>query len=220
MVVSSRGRGRAVWTAFLPCSQRPMIAISTSRSASSSSPLRRDSNSSRGSISYDDDPAAPNAFAHPMTLGDPERLPSGAKLVRDRRLWRELTDLEVKAAPLGPPSFTIAAILAHELGHIMQAQAEPILNPGEGTPGGFPGRLVLKHIKRTVFPALEEGDVLASLYKKGDNGFHEPNHHGTREERLNAFLAGFKVHDDDVNAAYAKGVEYIKQHPPSKGPSS
>ena len=58
----------------------------------------------------------------------------------------------------------------------------------------------------------------SNLDNKGDNGFNNPDHHGTGKERLDAFYAGFEVEDDDVNVAYAKGEEYIKKHPPSDRP--
>jgi hypothetical protein len=48
---------------------------------------------------------------------------------------------------------------------------------------------------------------------KGDYEFSSPAHHGTPEERVGAFKAGYRFHtgvEQSPQAAYLGGVEYIK----------
>ena len=98
------------------------------------------------------------------------------------------------------PEVSVAAVCAHEFGHILQYKNGLIdrLNAGQTTvrrselqadyfAGYFAG---LRRRNRPSFPAA----VFAQTqYNFGDNMINNPNHHGTSAERAAAIVKGFEV---------------------------
>jgi hypothetical protein len=98
------------------------------------------------------------------------------------------------------PDVGIAAVCAHEFGHILQYKhgLDRQLRAGQETvkrvelqadffAGYFAGR---RKLERPSFPAA----VFAmTQYNMGDDMIHNPNHHGTAEERSAAIVRGFEV---------------------------
>jgi hypothetical protein len=110
---------------------------------------------------------------------------------------------------------TVAAVLAHEYGHIRQYAKGSAFKPGKHRElhadylAGWYFRK-MKEQPRWKRP-LDDEEVFGftPLYRVGDTNFTSERHHGTKEERNKAFLAGFKCDGKDIDAAYQNGLEYI-----------
>ncbi len=64
--------------------------------------------------------------------------------------------------------------------------------------------------KGSAAPDVDETKIFGSFYNKGDVEFNNEQHHGTKKERLDAFLAGFEIEEDDVNVAFDRGDVYVR----------
>lgn len=141
----------------------------------------------RPGFAFYDDGAAPNALALQQSyLSDTQ----GTVLLGRGILHTHLARNEYGDMP-------IMAICAHEFAHILQYNhnSQARLNQGQVTvkrtelhadflAGYFLGRSSTMKPKQL----LEIGQSWEEL---GDNNFTDPNHHGTREERLGMIEAGF-----------------------------
>jgi hypothetical protein len=123
----------------------------------------------------------------------------------------ELIDTEQKAT--GGTGDSIPAILAHEYAHIAQFKY--------GFPYGGKWRELhadylagwyighrLRHVRTNAYQAA------ANFFYKGDNEFNSPDHHGTHQERWEAFWQGVSLNLRGNVAsgglAYQYGLAYIK----------
>lgn len=164
--------------------------------------------------------APPNAYFYAATVGDdadfpPERNPFGTVFV-----GLNLLEAERRATPAGEKTYTITAIIAHELGHTLQAiKNSRLTTMQKELQADFLAGWAIKLLQRTGAPDIDEVKVFGTFYNRGDYLFNDPNHHGTRKQRLAAFNEGLEVEDDDPNVAYAKAEEYVKGLPPEKPPA-
>jgi hypothetical protein len=156
------------------------------------------------------DDAAPNAFFCPMRLGDPNDYESERDSFGTMLLGIRLLASEISSTPQDQPNYTVTAIMAHELAHTLQFLGQSQLpTMQKELQADFMAGWAIKCLKLTVAPNIEEGDVFTTFYKKGDYAFNSPEHHGTKRERLDAFLAGFEVNVADVNVAYREAEAYV-----------
>lgn len=108
---------------------------------------------------------------------------------------------------------SIPAILGHEFAHAMQHSRQ---NPLQGKwrelhadmmAGWFIGL-------RGQFRPQNVQQAGLSLYRKGDYNFFDAGHHGTPEERAEAFAVGYWLHVNqgvtDASIAYTRGVEALQ----------
>ena len=161
-----------------------------------------------------DDRGKPNAFSTSALYGEPDDFPPERSQFGTVLFGIALLQTEVRSTPPGQQNYTIAAILAHELGHTLQAgRNNPLPVVHKELQADFMAGWAIRFMQRNGSPDVDEGDVFSTFYKKGDFEFNNADHHGTRKERLSAFLAGYDVEDDDVNVAYAKGDEYVRSIP-------
>jgi hypothetical protein len=109
--------------------------------------------------------------------------------------------------------FALPAIMAHEFAHAMQYSR------------GFPygGKWLELHADymagwfaghRGRFAAQNDIGILQSFFNKGDYDFFSQRHHGTPQERANAFFEGFRL-NRQFNAAfggqaYDYGLQYVR----------
>lgn len=130
------------------------------------------------------DAEGPNAFATPNALknGTQGTVLFGIQLLRQ----------ELAASPFG--TIALAAIMAHEWGHILQF-ANGIQVPGKRMElsgdfmaGWWCGMKVLAGTA-----AVDMFTVADSLYGKGDYAFNSPQHHGTPKERVQAMQGGYRA---------------------------
>ena len=134
------------------------------------------------------DAEGPNAFATPDAFFSNTR---GTVLFGIQLLRQELS-----ASQFGP--IALAAIMAHEWGHILQF-AHGIRVPGKRMElssdfmaGWWCGMKVLAST-----PVVDMRTVARSLYAKGDYAFNHPAHHGTPEERVDLMAMGFSAAVED-----------------------
>jgi hypothetical protein len=159
-----------------------------------------------------------NACYSPQILGDPNDFPPERSQFGTVLYGKTLLQLELRATPPGEPNYTITAILAHELGHTLQNQrnnALPVVH--KELQADFIAGWTIKYMQRTGGQDVDEATVLSTFYKRGEFQFNNPDHHGTRRERLAAFLAGYDVEDNDVNVAYQKGEVFVRTIPIENG---
>ncbi len=160
---------------------------------------------------YFDDGANHNAFWTPRTFGksivQAERRQFGSVA-----FGKNLLAGELRSTPsTGRKNTTIAAILAHECGHMLQYDKRSRLSPAQNElQADFLAGWSTRCEKRHGNPDLDEGHVFVAFYKLGDEGIYNIQHHGLKKERCAAFLAGFDVEHDDVEVAYVQGAEYVK----------
>ncbi|MBA5639801.1 metalloprotease [Duganella sp. LX20W] len=142
------------------------------------------------SFAYYDDYDGLNAYATPKV-----RLVNadGTVLFGQRLLSRLMSGKE-------SPEVAVAAVCAHEFGHILQFKRglDKVVGAGQRTvkrvelqadffAGYFAG---VRKLQRPNFPAA----VFAmTQYHFGDNMVNDPGHHGTPEERGAAISKGFEI---------------------------
>jgi putative neutral zinc metallopeptidase len=98
------------------------------------------------------------------------------------------------------PDVGVAAVCAHEFGHILQYKhgLDRKVKAGQETvrrvelqadffAGYFAGRRKLEH------PSFPAAVFAMTQYNMGDDMIHHPNHHGTPDERAAAIVRGFEV---------------------------
>jgi hypothetical protein len=159
------------------------------------------------------DGAAPNAYASTsQVLGRKD----GSVLFGLKLLERTLKLPE-------HPDAHVAAICAHEFGHICQFKLGVIdkLEKGFSTgkrvelhadylAGFYAG---LRRRERRDFPAAV---VALAQYNLGDDAINDPDHHGTPDERGRAVVEGYKAsfeRGDGFGAAFDKGVAWARTLP-------
>jgi predicted metalloprotease len=117
------------------------------------------------------------------------------------------------------PDACIAAVCAHEFGHILQYKrglysqlkvGQPTSRRVELQADYFAGYFAgIRKRERSSFPAA----VFAmTQYTFGDNMANEPQHHGTPQERGAAVVAGYQAayHDNcDLDSAIERGMQYV-----------
>lgn len=151
---------------------------------------------------------APNAYAsQSKALGREDgSVMFGLKLLADTLRMPEAPDAQV------------AAICAHEFGHICQfkAAATAQLEKGFSTgkrielhadylAGFYAG---LRRRERREFPAAV---VALAQYNLGDDATSHPDHHGTQEERGRAVVEGYKAsfeRGESFKQAFDKGIAW------------
>ena len=154
--------------------------------------------------------AGPNAFASPS-----QRLKrSDGSVVFGQQMLKKLM-----ASPEHPAA-GVAAVCAHEFGHILQYKR------------GIPNQLIGadRRVKRLELHAdylagyfagtrkRDNKDFPAAVFANtqfvnGDNMIQHPQHHGTPEERGQAVVEGFKTAFQsklDINAAVTSGIAYVR----------
>jgi predicted metalloprotease len=119
------------------------------------------------------------------------------------------------------PEVGVAAVCAHEFGHILQFKLNLFarLDSGQRTvkrselhadylAGFFAGR---RKLEKPDFPAA----VFATTkFASGDYDVHDPQHHGTPQERAAAVVRGFEVgHRERRNLSDAVqiGINYVSR---------
>jgi hypothetical protein len=132
-------------------------------------------------------------------------LPLTGSLVIGVALWQD--------EMVSNSGYAIPAIMAHEGGHAAQYKKR---FPYEGKwrelhadymAGWFTGH-------RGRFIIQNEVSILNSFFNKGDFDFFDKGHHGTPQERANAFMAGYNLNRlSQVSLgtlAYDWGIKYIQ----------
>jgi predicted metalloprotease len=121
------------------------------------------------------------------------------------------------------PELGIAAVCAHEFGHIAQYKhgiEERLVGQdhrvkrlelhADFLAGYFAGR---RKLETSDFPAAVFAETQFNL---GDKNFGDPDHHGSNKERGDAVVAGFEAaYRDrlDFMPALEKGVQYVMEIP-------
>ncbi len=116
------------------------------------------------------------------------------------------------------PDAHVAAICAHEFGHICQFKLNVVARLEKGFSTGKRVELHadylagfyagLRRRERRDFPAAV---VALAQYNLGDDATNEPDHHGTPDERGRAVVEGYKAafeRGESFKAAFEKGVAY------------
>lgn len=155
----------------------------------------------------------PNAFASPS-----KRLHrSDGSVVFGQQLLKKLMGFAEH------PAARVAAVCAHEFGHIVQYKRgiDRVLVGTDGRvkqlelhadylAGYFAGT---RRLARSDFPASTFADA---QFNAGDNMISHPDHHGTGEERGEAVSAGYFAayrHKKTFEDAITAGIDYVKALP-------
>ena len=118
------------------------------------------------------------------------------------------------------PDACVAAVCAHEFGHILQFKRRLLPIVGAGQPTGkrvelqadfFAGYFAgVRKRERSSFPAA----VFAmTQYTFGDNMIDNPNHHGTQQERGQAVVQGYLAAFEqklNLSDAIERSIRYVK----------
>jgi hypothetical protein len=161
-------------------------------------------------IYFMNDATSPDALSSPVKLGDPNDYPPERDPFGTILLGINLLTSEFRSTPQGQRNYTVTAIMAHELGHTLQFVAQSQLPTMQREiQADFLAGWAIKSLKQTTAPDIKESAIFGTFYDRGDTAFFSPEHHGTKEERLEAFLAGFKVDTDDVRVAYSRAETYV-----------
>jgi hypothetical protein len=161
---------------------------------------------------FDDDVA--NAFSSGRVYGDPDDFPPERSQFGSILFGKKLLKAEMAGAKPGEPNFVVTAIMAHELGHTLQGLRNyPLPTVYKELHADFMAGWTVKHLQRVGAPNVDVTKIFGSFYNRGDVEFNNEEHHGTRKERLNAFLEGFEIEEDNVNVAFDRGDMYVRNLP-------
>jgi len=176
------------------------------------------------SVAYYDDKNSPNAFAHPTSThgGVDGSIRLGVNLVyAEFRLWRMNLAEEARRRGTDPVTlvqenkggsfFTLWAILGHEAAHILQIK-KGAANHSRNTElqadflaGWFFARLSAFEAFRQF--KIEEAGLYA-FWSRGDYQFNSPSHHGTPQQRAQAFSKAIRVGIVSGEKAWDASVKY------------
>jgi hypothetical protein len=153
-----------------------------------------------------------NAFASANTaMGRAD-----GSVVFGRSLFREIMTRREN------PELGVAAICAHEFGHIVQykhgLQQSLIVNGrvkrlelhADFLAGYFAGK------RKLEMPGFPAAIFAATQYSFGDNQYGDPAHHGTSKERGDAVVYGFQSayqSKQPFETALQTGIQYVQQIP-------
>lgn len=151
-----------------------------------------------------------NAFANPSVSDS--RFPNGtvlfgADLMRDE--FRNSTTRQ---------GFAIPAILAHEMGHILQMNKNCALSTMQKELqadflAGYYLSVRSDLMKDKGIPVYTFApEAFKSFFNKGDYEFNSPEHHGTPEQRLAAVIAGYNCDLTDIDEIYDAGKKYVQKY--------
>ena len=112
--------------------------------------------------------------------------------------------------------FEAATIIAHEFGHKIQALLQPQLSLGKiATPKNneliadcFSGVWAVAVWKDGLLEAGDVDEAVASLEAIGDDDYYSPTHHGTADERANAWKIGY--YGSKANPAGGEPMNCVK----------
>lgn len=117
-----------------------------------------------------------------------------------------------------PDGSHVAAVCAHEFGHIVQykhsinlTENAPTVKLQELHADFLAGYFAAIH--KESHPNYPAAEFALSQSDGGDPYTWEPSHHGTQEERGNAVVAGFNARKNsrlDLDAAIDRGISYVK----------
>jgi hypothetical protein len=162
-------------------------------------------------FAFFNDTSSRNAFASPS-----RRLGRGdGSVVFGKILFDELMNRPQH------PELGVASICAHEFGHIAQykhgADKELVGGPdrkvkrlelhADFLAGYFAGN------RKLEMPSFPAAVFAQTQFNFGDNSFGDPDHHGTREERGDAVVAGFEAAYQDrlqFMPAFERGLKYVQ----------
>lgn len=110
--------------------------------------------------------------------------------------------------------YGIPAVIGHEYAHIMQFKnALPLGGKWMELHADYMAGWFTAH--RGRFDRRQNSQESAlSFFNKGDYAFNSEQHHGTPDERVGAFMAGFQLNfrqsQPDARAAYESGIAYLR----------
>ena len=172
---------------------------------------------------YFDEPSGFNAMWVPRSRPRARALdPAVEQLIRPERnkIGTVVVGRKLAAKFCGAPAAEeprnrnarIHGILAHEIGHMVQFLRRTTLWPThQELLSDFLAGWSVQYEKRHGWPDIKESEVFSAFYDLGDDDEFRIEHHGTKEERLAAFLAGFKVTDDEIDAVYNQGFAFVQK---------
>lgn len=160
-------------------------------------------------FAYYNDATSPNAYASSTVRlnGADGTVLFGQRLLRDLMAGND------------HPELAVAAVCAHEFGHILQFKhgltervnaGQPNVRRSELQADYFAGYFAgLRKLERPSFPAA----VFAQAqWAAGDTQFSSPQHHGTQDERASAVIQGFYASYRDrrsLSDAIAHSTAYV-----------
>lgn len=157
---------------------------------------------------------APNAFATPETV---ELGTIGSVF-----LGMSLAQSELRRSGQYN-NFTLPAILAHEVGHIVQFRERNRLTTKlKELQADYLAGWYMANRDRGVARWSETSvqQNMSTFYGLGDYDYNNQDHHGTPDERLAAVLAGFRSATLSLPAVYKASYQYVssQSYEPNTGP--
>lgn len=154
-------------------------------------------------VMYFDDTGAPSAKA-----GQNGTILLGLNLIKQEFLE--------ESGPFG--NYSVIGILAHEYAHIKQYEM--------GLQHKLPVKLMELHAdyiagwhiaNRQMLALTDVPQAMKSLYRKEGYNFNQPGHHGTTNERINAFRAGLQIKGLNIMQAMQMGFQYVTSNFSTEG---
>jgi hypothetical protein len=164
-------------------------------------------------VRYYDDGTAPNAMAIPVNTEASENgtVRVGVNMVATEARRFLTTEYGVTRYY----TYSITAVLAHELGHIVQFErAMPAPSRNTELQADFLAGWyfsVLADVDPNFASNSGFQDGVNAFFQRGDYMFNSPGHHGTPQQRAAAFVAGYNANANGIDAAWAASVAYRQQ---------
>jgi hypothetical protein len=155
-----------------------------------------------------------NAFSTPSLF--PNLLAaegSNADQCPDGTIFIGVNLIEAEKRSTNGSLFSLPAVLAHEFAHTLQEHNRfPLYGKWRELHADFMAGYFIGHRERLAPQNVSQ--AAQGIFDKGDYEFNSPTHHGTREERASAFLAGYLLNKlsqaPSGVAAYNAGIAYIR----------
>lgn len=142
------------------------------------------------------DYSSPNAYASNSSRAD-GKIAFGINMLT-QYLWR-----------MDKGKAAVAAVLAHEYGHVLQLAYNSKLNwKYRELHADF---LAGYYLRTKAYVTYQDLNNFAKVFfDLGDDNFWSEGHHGTNTERLNAFKAGYNCNCSNAREAYETGENYVQ----------
>lgn len=165
-------------------------------------------------VFFFDDGANGNALATTQNLGN-SPTQNGTVLI-GRTLTSELLSKHAGKSPISSGDHALGAVVAHEWAHILQFTSGSNLGHGKAPElhadfmaGWYQAGRVLSGMGSIN---INFNEAAEELYGLGDFDFNSPQHHGTPDERLSAYVEGSRTASRGVLRtidAFHSGLRYL-----------
>jgi hypothetical protein len=104
---------------------------------------------------------------------------------------------------------SVPAIMAHEFAHVYQFKEGSLRQAATPVRELQADFLAGWYVQEAGLDEMQVRPAMESFFEMGDFNFNSPDHHGTPQERLDAFNAGYECGELDISSAFDAGRAHV-----------